>query len=482
MSALAYHHKELVTFLKEVRDTTSELSIITPHSNEEKLFNLIIKRGDKRIKQVKAAREIDVSAPHLRKKIQKNLNKSLKSFSYKYGIKPPIQLYFNTLEYYPGGHFACCEVKDNASRSQNFVQLEELHEKLENTRQKLRLTSQPGKLKYLRNMKNVLKWEDKIINEDDAGYNVLTEPTNPFVEKYSASVYLNSISEVIIPRIFLHFFDMHFLREKGFKNEISLFVDELKLATRIAISTSKIILIPAPSYIESPICRNIINMHEELFPYGIIFIVGNASCIEEFAANRLPMYPKGSSHYTAYSNISTYNMYPPFRTRKRNTTHDISLNWINTLEYNDFFSSLQERLGLSLPSDFEDMWRKVPDSLEGRAIIYDHISPLFKNVASHLSFKFQITSLLNGFYFDSYVTELDAGVVGDLIYLKSDNVVPSNGYTISYAKFITRLRENGIYDDFAKSVGWKLLEFRNSPLWLDCYLCSLSKADGNILK
>jgi len=49
MSILAYHHKELVTFLREVRDTTPEFSVIVPKTEESRLFNLIIDSRDELI-------------------------------------------------------------------------------------------------------------------------------------------------------------------------------------------------------------------------------------------------------------------------------------------------------------------------------------------------------------------------------------------------------------------------------------------------
>lgn len=165
MSVLAYHHKELVTFLKEVRETTPELSFITPKTEECKLFNLVINSGDTLIKQASAAAVIDVKSPHLRKKIQLNLNELLKTFSEKYGIQPPIKLFFSTRGRYAGGHFACCDLlEDNASSSEHFMRLEDLQKQLENARQRLGLvfsaSSQPVKLKYLHNMKEVLKWDN----------------------------------------------------------------------------------------------------------------------------------------------------------------------------------------------------------------------------------------------------------------------------------------------------------------------------------
>jgi len=135
MSMLAYHHKELLTFLKEVRDTTPEFSFIASHSEEWKLFNIIIDAGNAPIQQAMAAMEIGKSASYLRKTTQPKLNDMLRAFSDKCGIKPPIQLYFNTMKDYPGGHFACCDdLKDNASKSQNFMRLADLQKQIENAR------------------------------------------------------------------------------------------------------------------------------------------------------------------------------------------------------------------------------------------------------------------------------------------------------------------------------------------------------------
>ena len=310
---------------------------------------------------------------------------------------------------------------------------------------------------------------------DDFGYRVLAESPGPSAKNDRLSVSLDSTDETIIPRLFLHFFDVHFLREKGYKDNVDFFAHELTLATQIAISASDVILIPAPSYIESPICRNIIDMHKELFPLGRIFLVGDASCIEEFAVNRLPIYSKDSAHYDAYSKISTLSTYPPFSTRKHNTTHDIKLNWSTLLKSKEFVSSLEIQLRSPLPSDFEDTWSKVPDYLEGRALIYDYISPFFGDLASCPPFAFQIKSRLNTLYFNSYTSELDVGIVEDLHYLRSPRAIPCNGRTISYSEFVARLTQNGIYDSFAKSFGLRLIELRDTPLWRECYRYSLNK-------
>lgn len=166
MSSLEYHHRELVSFLREVIGTTPELSFIAPDTAERKLLKLILNEGDKHVQQADAAEAIGVKASHLRKKVQLNLNKVLKDFSLnRCGIQPPIQLFFNAVGAYPGGHFACCNATENASKSDGFILPEELQGKLEKARRKLGLISK--KTKYLHDMWDVLQFDTEKLSEKE---------------------------------------------------------------------------------------------------------------------------------------------------------------------------------------------------------------------------------------------------------------------------------------------------------------------------
>lgn len=140
MSILAYHHNELVTFLEEVRDASAEFGFISSKSEEKKLLNIIIDSKMVLVKQGRAAEAIGVKAPYLRKNIQPRLNEFLKAFSDKCNINPPIRLFFSSHGRYTGGHFACCHVEDDVSRSENFIRIDELQERLINARRILKIT------------------------------------------------------------------------------------------------------------------------------------------------------------------------------------------------------------------------------------------------------------------------------------------------------------------------------------------------------
>src|SRR4051812_49261535 len=71
-----------------------------------------------------------------------------------------------------------------------------------------------------------------------------------------------------LERLFLHFFDTHFIADKGPSAQSMLFQREIRLATRIAVASSETVHIPAASYYESPLCRHILKELEELVSYG----------------------------------------------------------------------------------------------------------------------------------------------------------------------------------------------------------------------
>ena len=64
-------------------------------------------------------------------------------------------------------------------------------------------------------------------------------------------------------------------------------IKEAKLATRICLLCCDQIIIPASSYFESEICKEIIKEHEDLIALGMIIFVGNAGNSLEFIQNKI---------------------------------------------------------------------------------------------------------------------------------------------------------------------------------------------------
>ena len=97
---------------------------------------------------------------------------------------------------------------------------------------------------------------------------------------------------------FLHFFDVHFLELKRVQfceNEVAR---EAKIATRMALLFADEILIPAASFFEARLCRQIVLDLRSLFNHGVIWLVGNAANIEEFTF-------KGTSKNPSYTSFKS---------------------------------------------------------------------------------------------------------------------------------------------------------------------------------
>ena len=110
------------------------------------------------------------------------------------------------------------------------------------------------------------------------------------------------ITQTRLDRLFLHFFDTHFIADKGRAIESPRLHDEMKIATRLAVVCAEKVFIPAASYYESYLCRQILADLAELVDLGIIGLAGNAVNLEEYLRERQDetFYRKGSEQHSWY--------------------------------------------------------------------------------------------------------------------------------------------------------------------------------------
>ena len=224
-----------------------------------------------------------------------------------------------------------------------------------------------------------------------------------------------------LSRLFLHFFDPHFLDEvSGGKNAYRIAVEATR-ATRLAVLTAETVFVPAASYIESDLCARVINEYKPLFSDGHIVLVGGEANLVDFASSKLLQYKQGGERYQKYAAfIESKEETPPFRSRRSSTTADIEAAWYEKLgDLKPLVAGISSSQFLGL----ESKWATVPSALEGRAFTPEYavtalfgpeIAPGAQIIVAH-----RAGSYINSAYFRSYTTELQAGVVTDLTYLHS---------------------------------------------------------------
>ncbi|WP_410595666.1 SEFIR domain-containing protein [Amycolatopsis sp. lyj-23] len=242
--------------------------------------------------------------------------------------------------------------------------------------------------------------------------------------------------------IFLHYFDPHFLHEVSAGRNVDRVAAEATRATQLAVLAAQTVYIPAASYLESDLCTKIVDNYQPLFEFGQIVLVGSEANLIDFATMKMLQYEEGGQRHSKYrAALERQEGTPPFRTRQRSATADIRSAWWHGL--NDL-GRFTEGIDPSQVSDLEGRWADVPAALTGRAFTPEYaILALYEapqvSSAQAIIAK-RAGSYINRNYTQSYVDELQVGVVTDLNYLHSPHV-PSAGVDLPFKAAVRALTE-----------------------------------------
>lgn len=272
-------------------------------------------------------------------------------------------------------------------------------------------------------------------------------------------------------RLFLHFFDLHFLEAKGATSGnaglMRNIAAECRRATRLALLSADEVLVPASSFYESRVCHRILRELESFYGLGIIRLVASAPTIGVFAEQKLSQYDLGSEQYKAYQRLARSSAaHPPLVLRERSATADITEGWISELRAGRV-NRLANRL-IDVPPDFEDLWSEVPERLQGRAFIVEYVAPLIGLDGPSATGRLQVHDVINKEYFDSYLRELGAGVVSDLLYLDAPFALPSYGPDLPYKSLLLSAKQEGLLRVVDVGSEDDLFALRSQPAWSAC--------------
>jgi nucleoside phosphorylase len=274
-------------------------------------------------------------------------------------------------------------------------------------------------------------------------------------------------------RVFLHFFDMHFLHERGIDGESRVVRKEVKaeckLATRFAVLAADEVLVPAASYCESDDCFEIIDGLRSIYKFGKIWLVGGGDSLNAFIEEKLSQYPPPSSQFKHYKEmqrrIARGLLTPPFRNRRESATRDIVAGWLGVLNTNRI-GLLVEGSNLHLPKDIESRWEQIPDQLEGKAFIVPHVEPLLFNSIPPGTIHNRIHGIINEEYFDSFTREFCCSVVTDLGFLAGTHSIPSYDRDIPYRYLVKETCRTKLLKRIESANGVKLLRLQHDQEWL----------------
>ncbi len=271
-------------------------------------------------------------------------------------------------------------------------------------------------------------------------------------------------------RIYLHFLDLyHYSRALiGGRTSDETLAAEARRAFRLAALVGDTLYLPASSYFEGELAQLVIADHTELVEFGAVYISASQSSLEEHREEKLPQYPVGipggiPGAYTTMPHVPP----PPYRQKAGSSRAGITSNWMSVLERD----ALKEILGPEHPSAsisrVERAWELIPDMLEGRAFVSEHVRELLAKrrvqVAPHT-----LAGVIEPAYIDGYASSLGAEIVGDLVYLGSPFALDCE-VALSFSRTVTAFEALGLMPLLDAANMRELLRFKKSSEWQELW-------------
>ena len=267
-------------------------------------------------------------------------------------------------------------------------------------------------------------------------------------------------------KIFLHFFDSHFLIEKGViekgvKAYYNVALQEATLATRIAYLISDTVFIPLASYIETDFCKSCLNPLMELTKYGEIEFVGQASNMIEYKETKIEQYKFNPDIQKKYIDLNVSDIV--IQPKKSSTTKHILSLWDQVSKIGNI-DAVCSQMTEKESEKFEKNWELLPKSIADKPVIFDNVYPLLLGTKKtrNLRIKNYIYNTINTFYFDSYISELNAAIFSDMHCLYFDMSNSPNIKTISYRDLAIAIKQNGYDKEILKYNCEELFDFKHS--------------------
>ena len=288
-------------------------------------------------------------------------------------------------------------------------------------------------------------------------------------------------SNLKLQRLFLHFFDTHFIADKGSAAERPSFFEEMRFATRLAVASADRVYIPAASYFESPLCRQIVDGLDDLVDLGFIALAGSAINLDEYLRERQDedFYRIGSVQHSWYRAHHDAALRIPYERRKRSATRDISAHWRQSVEDESLARKLRNATDYAILS-VESRLERVPEEIGSLAFIPEHVFEILDSRNLSPLIQSRIRSVINEAYFESYTRDLDCGVVVDLHHLASDFQIPSCGQNLSYSKMLRFLRGEDRVKEFSQCDTGHLFQFSKEAAWQSALVSSVTYVGAQI--
>jgi hypothetical protein len=289
-------------------------------------------------------------------------------------------------------------------------------------------------------------------------------------------------SEVSIPtsktEVLIPFLD-HFVLELGgygtSPRRDALVARECRLAFRIALMAFGAVFVPAVSYVQSSLCRRIVDEHSTFAEMGAIRLVTDAPTWREFFDIRRSEYSKHSRERALYSSLSVRSAAEgiPFKATGIDTTQALHDEWRS---HTSSVAFQQRLLGRTSREDSDvhasaSALQLAAEETGKRAFIAKNLALSVKKHGLAIKDR-DLTTAICDLFFSHYRSSFDLGFFDDLAY--GIPVRPRGDYSrYSFTMFAQKLRSEAPellkqVEDVSAEDLWKIRSSVAALLCLDC--------------
>ena len=282
-----------------------------------------------------------------------------------------------------------------------------------------------------------------------------------------------------LSNLFLHFFDIHFLEEVGARASRQLLEAEADLAIRIGILAARTLIVPAASYFESPLCKNVLDRFGPLMENGTIQLAGSGPNSEVFAKIKLEQYDDGSLQHLAYQTfLDSDEVTPPFLTRNRSATSDLIARWEDLAGSPNLPAQIFDGTYGLIPLSFDEDWASLPERLGGRAFTPEYVTKTLLGSDAHSAVRANISAVINDGYFSSFSQEYEAGFIVDLVRLQAPYALSNVFGNVPFRQVRDALERTGTLAKVRKASPTELLQLRSEPAVVEALLTHIQEVEG----
>ncbi|MGI5269448.1 hypothetical protein ACQEUU_09880 [Nonomuraea sp. CA-218870] len=267
--------------------------------------------------------------------------------------------------------------------------------------------------------------------------------------------------------VYIHFLDYYHYTRARMKWRISVKAirQEARRALRLAVLYADELILPASSFFESGLARDLVREHAELVDLGYLWISAAEPSLEEHRESKLDQYDRSSPReiYLAYKKRHAFHL-PPYRQRVGSSTRTITERWLGVLGGEDVRKQLDPGAVLDLPSGLGERWSSIPDSLQGRAFVTSHVVDLLRRQRMEMP-GYLLDPIIEGAYVESYTGPLDAKLVGGLVYLRSPFAMQADRVSFRYDQVTRSLVALDLLHPLDAASASQLVRLRLTPEW-----------------